>query len=751
MTSSLIVNESHATLSVGSNAHFLITGSDDLVTVGASSTVSVTGSADAVQLSGAGDALTLGGDGQYASDAGEDTAIFAAGGVVDLLASSRVDVSGDDVTAQLAANDTFGLYGSGEIVNSSSAGDAIWIGDDGMRASGAAIDAVNLAAGGFVFELSNSNVDVAGSHVSIKANTNDTLSVNGGADSVTVLGAGDVLYIGGNGVGASDADDNFVVFRHGGTLYETASSRTDVKGSGVAVNMSASDTLGLYGSGDVVDASAASDSIWIGQNGQSASGASLDQVNFAAGGYVFELAGTNLAISGNGVAATVTSDDTLTATGSALTITALSAGDIIDIGGDGPSASNADDNFVYFDDAGALNEMANARVDAYGDDVVAYLASNDTFGIYGRDDVVNAQGAGDAVWIGVLPNEPIGADFVNFQSGGKLTVLTGSAVDVTGSNVVVRLEGADQLTATGSGYAINATAGGYNAVTIGGDGVGASGANIDNVKLAVGDVMTVEKNSVVAATGDGWNAYLNSDDALTAKGLAITLDLGFNDAVTMGGNGEDAYIADADTLSYYSLAGFSVAAAVDLVELASSTVDASLISGLVTLDGQDSTSLVGHSIDVVSLAGGSQIQLTGDQLNFYDTTGAYLDTVTLRADDTLSLVDAEANVSKASGGAGTEEVLLDLAARATLSGTGYALEIGGGAGVCSVGGFNAGDTLDISATFVNSAALLAATTFANGSTTIQLDATVGDTLTLTNYSQSQMTAALAAGTITFHA
>jgi hypothetical protein len=172
------------------------------------------------------------------------------------------------------------------------------------------------ASSSTVYAPSNAVASITGSSDAIVAGANSTITATGSGDAATASGPGDVITIGGDGAGASNATEDTVTFASGGLLNEEANSRVDSYGNSVTASLLGSDVYGLYGSGDTVNASGTGDSVWMGQNGQSATGGNIDAINFAqSGGYAFELAGTNLKVTGNAATVVMTTNDSLTIVG----------------------------------------------------------------------------------------------------------------------------------------------------------------------------------------------------------------------------------------------------------------------------------------------------------------------------------------------------------------------------------------------------------------------------------------------------
>ncbi len=421
--SSINLKISNSSIAVGSNASYSVTGSNDVISMGTNSTLLATGSDLVINVSGTGDIVTIGGNGQWATDANDEYVTFQSGGVLNELANSRADVRGSHVSATMTQNDTLGIYGSGDIVNATSTGDSVWVGQNGQYATAANIDTVNFASGGFLFELMGSMVVCNGSGVAATMTGNDALTAIGAAISVTVTGTQNILTIGGNGQWAADASDNLAHFASGGVLNELTNSRTDVYGDFVSATMSANDTLGLYGSGDSVTASQFGDNVWIGRNGQGARGAAIDTVTYSGTADVspdfglYELLNSNVVMQGSSVAAHLDTNDTLKIVGTGDYVLAQGPGDILTIGGNGQYsvyANGQDVDIVTSTYSIVVNELAGSNiimgnpVAADGLASVINMGANSTLGIgiAGYDvnlfaqsghDIINGFGGGDVL------------------------------------------------------------------------------------------------------------------------------------------------------------------------------------------------------------------------------------------------------------------------------------------------------------------------------------------------------------------
>lgn len=415
-----------------------------------------------------------------------------------LPANSIYAVYGSDDTVTLAADDLLGLFGSGDHVSAASAGDSIWLGQNGQLAGGAAIDTAAFANGGALYEMGGSNVSLTGSHVNVTVNDWDTLTAIGSAIHFIASGPGEIVNLGGDGVYASNADEDLGSFATGGALNLFANTRADVTGNQVVATLVGNDTLGLYGSGDSVTSTTGTDFVWIGRNGNTASGANIDSVTLTLGGTVYEMGNSNLDVIGSNIAITMTSNDTLT-----------------------------------------LLPITNTNYsNGYNDAITAI----------GTGDIVNVNASGQSLG-------PAGTT-VNFQKGGTLNLGYAAVVTATGNNVTatVGLSGGAQFTGnntlvlTGSGDTVNyASTPNNEYVTLGGNGQFATGANID-VSNGVAQTMFVEFDSNVTfnsvpagVTDNAGPILLDGNDAVTINtGSAVVEAFGGGDIVNLSSNGENS-------------------------------------------------------------------------------------------------------------------------------------------------------------------------------------------------------------------
>ncbi len=278
--------------------------------------------------------------------------------------------------------------------------------------------------------------------------------------------------------------------------------------------MAGNDTLGVYGAGDTVIANGTGDGVWIGQNGESVSGAAVDRVIGMTQGTVFVLQDSSVAVVGSNYTATMTGQDRLTALGVGVDVDASGADNALTIGFGG--ASSAASDIVHMPDGGFINEAGGMNLRVFGDGITLHGAGGGTLEMIGADDrAVFAQSA-NSYTIGqnggadqkldtlVYPYEPLVF---------PITVLQRSNLRVVGWEANVTLGGRDWLTLVGADERIVDLTG-NNHITIGGNGPIFSITGGNRVTLAQGDTVAILANS---------NLYLSSTGAVTNGQYAVQM------------------------------------------------------------------------------------------------------------------------------------------------------------------------------------------------------------------------------------
>jgi len=176
------------------NSRIDIAGSGLSVSLGTNISAGLVGSGDTVYAPGTGDAVWIGGNGQYASAANDDHLTFTTSGSVDVLDNSRIDIAGSGLSVSLGTNISAGLAGSGDTINFSGTGDAVWV--SGSNES-------------FLFGLTLGHDTIYGYVAS--GNGADQVSINHTifADWAQLLGA--AVQSGGDTIITADANDTITL------------------------------------------------------------------------------------------------------------------------------------------------------------------------------------------------------------------------------------------------------------------------------------------------------------------------------------------------------------------------------------------------------------------------------------------------------------------------------------------------------------------------------------------------------------
>jgi hypothetical protein len=526
--STITVNKSHSTVNVGSNASYIVNGDGDTILVAANSALTAQGSALSVQVTGAGSVVTIGGNGVAASNTNDNFVLFkGVTGTLHELANSRVDVTANLVVLTMAGNDALGVYGSGDTVTANGAGDALWIGQNGFDVTGAALDFVSGLTHGAIYEMQGSSIETSGSYYAVTLSAQDLLLAGGLGVHVTVTAAGDIVSIGGNGSGASNTDEDVVLFQAAGTIDVGANSRVDTTGSLVTANLSGNDTFGLYGAGDSVVANGTGNSIWIGQNGSYLAGAALDAVHGMNGGLVYEMQGSSLTVDGANYQVDMTGDDWLSVSGAGAKVDVLSGTNNLILADNSTVVAGFAISFNLFGD--------NNTVDATGGGVIQIL---------GGGNHVNA-GQGETVTINQDHDPNLATDVLEWDNApiAPITVDGYTSVSLIGSSATINLTGSGiNAVVTGSNdtvSTVNDSNG--NALTIGGNGSTYGVAGQDKVTLNPSDHVVLLANSNVAvATVAGVTASEDSVQMAANDSLSIGAGVTVNVALGLG----DDYLAN---------------------------------------------------------------------------------------------------------------------------------------------------------------------------------------------------------------
>ncbi|HVZ08374.1 beta strand repeat-containing protein [Rhodopila sp.] len=479
------------TMTGAANATVTQTGTGDIdnfgtggalteLTVNATETVTGT---SLILTGAAGDTLNL--NTAYATDTVDGTSLTihaAAGDALTLGTANATDiVSGNTVTVTTAAGDALTDSGVGDIINEASrTSAAVSGGNDTIDMNGAA-DTATLFGGGYT-------VNGDGSGDTVNLSTSAIATVNGSGGAIGFLVSGDSVTASNETINTIAGDQNENLTGTGDTLNEAANTSVNVSGGSDTINMDGTaDYAGLFGGGYTVN----------GDDGG-------DTVNLS-----------------TGASATVYGSNG-------------SIGFLVSL--DSVIASNETIN--------TLANVQNDNVTGTGDTINE--STNDILGIWGGFDTINLNESQVVLASGSYTvNSDVGGDTVNlgvsasatvYGSGGAIGFLV-SGDSVTAYNEVINtLAGVQGESLTGTGDILNEAAnvafnvaGGFDTVNMDGSGdyVGLLGGSGYSIAGSNGEIATL------------------ANTVFTVYGSLNTLYLGASDQVSITGNGEDINAANA--------------------------------------------------------------------------------------------------------------------------------------------------------------------------------------------------------------
>ncbi|CAM2198502.1 protein of unknown function (plasmid) [Paraburkholderia kururiensis] len=500
---------SGTTVNAGSGDTFGVYGSSNLVTESDGSGVWLNGNSNTVRTSGAGASVTIG-----SNDTGNN--IFGSG-----------------TTVNAGSGDTFGVYGSSNLVTESD-GSGVWLNGNSntVRTSGTGAS-VTIGS-------NDTGNNIFGSGTTVNAGSGDTFGVYGSSNLVTESD-GSGVWLNGN--------SNTVRTSGAGASVTIGSNDTgnNIFGSGTTVNAGSGDTFGVYGASDIVNAGG-NTSVWIGGNGQSASVAQDNHVNFTGlGGTVTEQDNSRVDVAGNEVTLNVGSNDLAGLSGSGNTANITGNGTSLWIGGNGSNASAAQDDHVNVSGAaGIVNEIDNSRVDIRGSGLTINAGYQDLLGIAGSANSI-AAGAGDTVALDGQQNKVTLSYGKVYANNNNQFTLSGSFNSVTtGNGAVSALWGDDNIISSGSNARVDVSGVGNDIYSGAGSIIGVIGGDnaveSSNVTVYVADNSNVEiwgSNDIIYG---GVNSRIilagGSNTVYGAQGAAVGISGGAdNNSVSVGSQG----------------------------------------------------------------------------------------------------------------------------------------------------------------------------------------------------------------------
>ncbi|GAB6852805.1 hypothetical protein JCM10599A_66090 [Paraburkholderia kururiensis] len=376
------------TIGVGSNSFVGQTGNGNTFNLsGNNSSVWLDGNSNTVNVNGAGDSVTVGSN------------------------STGNNIFGSGITINESSGDTLGVYGSSNLV-AQAGGSGLWLnGSSSTVYANGSGDSVTIGS-------NYTGNNIFGSGVTVNAGSGDTLGVYGSSNAVTV-GAGSGVWLDGSTstVYANGSGDSVTI----GSNY----TGNNIFGAGVTVNAGSGDTLGVYGSSNAVTvgtgsgvwlngststvhANGSGDSVTIGSNytGNNIFGAGVT-INAGSGdtlgvygssNVITEGAGSGLWLngssntvyangSGDSVTITVGADNSIIATGSSATLVLGDGAATVRMTGTGSTVTAG--HGAYRMEFGAAGQQLR-----FGSDV---LSSNLWFQEFGQDLQITVNGTSETV------------------------------------------------------------------------------------------------------------------------------------------------------------------------------------------------------------------------------------------------------------------------------------------------------------------------------------------------------------------
>ncbi|WP_186126589.1 beta strand repeat-containing protein [Burkholderia gladioli] len=388
-------------ISLGSNTQANVNGGnneineatgDSLGVYGGGNIINTTSGADLVVGNTSGDFDTVNASSVAAGGTtanGQNTGIWING-------DAQANINGNNNNLGVNAGDSVGVYGGGNVISATSGADLV-VGN--TSGSFDTVNASGVAAGGTTANGQNTGIWINGdAQANINGNDNN-LGVNAG-DSVGVYGGGNVVSTtagalvvadGTNGsydtiTGSGDSLGGTTANGQGTGIWIAADSQANVSGNDNGISLSALDSTGVYGGGNVIYTTAGV-GVAIGDtNG------SYDTINGsgdATGGTTANGQSTGIWFASNSQANVNGNNDNI----------GLNSGDSVGVYGGGNVVDVSADTDVYIADTDGSFDTINGNDDALGSNAAngqdsgIFVASNSQVDVYGDFDGVDASGA----------------------------------------------------------------------------------------------------------------------------------------------------------------------------------------------------------------------------------------------------------------------------------------------------------------------------------------------------------------------
>ncbi|RXV73471.1 hypothetical protein D1006_14785 [Burkholderia stabilis] len=506
---------------LATNAQANVYGNNNGISLNAGDSMGAFGGANTINAAAGSVAYVANTNGSYDivntnGDVFGGTAANGQGTGIWMATNAQANVYGNNNGISLNAGDSMGAFGGANTINAA-AGSVAYVAN-----TNGSYDIVNTngdvfggtAANGQgtgVWLATNAQANVYGNNNGISLNAGDSMGAFGGANTINAA-AGSVAYVANTNGSYDIVNTNGDVF--GGTaangqgtgIWLATNAQANVYGNNNGISLNAGDSMGAYGGGDTINATADSLTYVANTNG------SYDNVNVTGdtfGGTVANGQGTGVWLATNAQANVDGNNNGIT----------VNAGDSMGAYGGGDTINATADSLTYVANTNGSYDNVNVTGDAFGGTVAngqgtgVWLATNvqanvdgshngitvnsgDSVGAYGGGDTINAT-AGSLTYIADTSGS---ADTINASSdsfGGKtangqdtgIWISASSQANVYGSNDGISLDGGNTIDIDGQQ-----------------DHIDGNGDTIDFSGSTAGDIVTGINDS-----GSGWSGvdYIN--------------------------------------------------------------------------------------------------------------------------------------------------------------------------------------------------------------------------------------------------
>ncbi|WP_186237514.1 beta strand repeat-containing protein [Burkholderia gladioli] len=525
-----------STVTFGANSGGAVTGSGATVNAVGSGSVGISGANNTINTS-PGTAVTLNNtNGNFDTvNSNGDQSNESTGSGISLASNTQANVDGSNNEINEATGDSLGVYGGGNVISVASGADLV-VGN--TNGSFDTVTASGDAAGGTTANGQNTGIWINGNAQANINGDNDSLGVNAG-DSVGVYGGGNVISVASGAdlvVGNTNGSFDTVTASGdaaGGTtangqntgIWINSNAQANINGDNDNLDVSAGDSIGVYGGGNTINATGGVDLVVGNTDG------SLDTINATgvmADGVAANGQGTGIWINSNAQASVVGDNNTASLSGANGGLAVNGENDTVDISGNGNELSLSGTGDVV-NVTGQNQSITASNASIYGE-------SDDTFGVSGSNDTITDGTSSTTTVEG-------SNDTLSYIAGDSTVSVLGQNDVIDGSDDTIYGNNNDTLFINGTGDTI--TDGTSSTTTV-------EGSN-DTLSYIAGDstVSVLGQNDVIDGSDD--TIYGNNNDTLSITGSGDTITDGDGSTTYISGN--DDFLSYAGTGSYIGIDG----------------------------------------------------------------------------------------------------------------------------------------------------------------------------------------------------